>query len=175
MAAIISEELLVKRTLIIVGTCDGRTQQEICAALTHLNALSYEDITLHIDSFGGGVYSGMHLYDVISSSKACIKGFAVGRAESAAFVALQACQRRIASPNANLMYHAPALAGLRLDQPDLQERLEDYGRFHECILASMVKRGRTPLETLREWSRQERELTAREALEAGLIDEIGMP
>ena len=164
-----------ERTLILSGACTGDAQQEICAAIIRLNLISDKEIRLYIDSEGGGVSAAIHIYDTVKLSRAPVRGIVIGRAVSAAFVALLACRYRAAFPHANLMYHAPTLASIRLDQPDFEDQLAMRRAFHEIMISELTQRGKVPRAQFEQWSREERYLTAQEALNAGMIDEIITP
>ena len=163
------------RTLILSGDCNADQQEEICAALIRLNLVSDDDITLYIDSNGGGIYAAIHIYDTIKESHAPVRGIVMGKAVSAALVALLACHDRAAFPHAILMYHAPTLAGIRLDQTDFQHQLATRRTFHNIMLSELTRRGNAPRLQFEQWSREERYLNAHEALEAGIIDRIISP
>jgi ATP-dependent Clp protease protease subunit len=169
----LADHLLKKRVVVLSGDCDGRAQQNICASIIGLNVVSAEDpITLYIDSGGGGIYAGMHLYDVITKSAAPVTGVVVGRAVSAAFNTLQACHVRQAMPHAILMNHSPELVCLRIDQPDLEKELKERRDWHELIISRLVERGKVPRAQFELWSQEERYFNAQESLEFGMIDEI---
>ncbi len=160
------------RTLILSGDCDADKQEKICAALIRLNLISEEEITLYIDSKGGGVYAGIHIYDTIKESHAPVRGIVIGKAMSAAFVVLLACDHRTAFPHAILMYHAPTLAGIALDQPDFEQQLALRRDFHHIMLSELTRRGKVSRALFEKWSREERYLTADEAYEAGILDQV---
>ena len=161
-----------ERTLILSGTCNGETQQEICATIIRLNLISDEEIILYIDSDGGGMSAAIHIYDTIKESRARVRGIVIGRAVSAAFVTLLACHHRVAFSHANLMYHAPALVGMRLDQVDFEEQLALRKGFHDIMISELVRRGKASRAQFEQWSREEKYLSASQALEVGMIDEI---
>jgi len=163
------------RTLILSGDCDTDQQEQICGALIRLNLASDDDITLYIDSNGGGIYPAIHIYDAIKESRAPVYGIVIGKAVSAAFVALLACHNRAAFPHAMLMYHAPTLAGIRLDDEDFEHQLTTRRTFHDIMLSELVRRGNASRAQFEQWSREERYLNAHEALEAGILDQVTRP
>ena len=160
-----------KRTLMLSGPCNGSNQEELCAGIIRLNLTSQEDIVLYIDSEGGGLNAAMYIYDAIKESKACVRGVVTGKALSAAFVALLACHHRAAFPHARLMYHAPII-NLAIDHRDFDQELANCKAYHEIMISELTRRGRLPRTYFETWSREERYLTAQNAFDAGVIDQI---
>lgn len=74
-------------------------------AIVWLNAINKKEITLYIDSGGGEVQAGLDIYDMIKHSKAPVTGIVYRKANSMASVILQACVKRKAFENAEIIIH----------------------------------------------------------------------
>lgn len=172
------EKVLVspkERKIVISGEVNVDMEEALCKALFVFEQESNENIKLFFDSCGGRAQAGQHLFGLIRAMRVPVHGIVMTKACSAAFHILQACRWRVAFPESELMNHGTELAGLRIDQPDLETRLSHWRARHEDFLSFLASRSRVTLDQLRTWSIAEKYLTAPEALEAGLIDEIYSP
>ncbi|GMU74208.1 MAG: hypothetical protein AMXMBFR44_4060 [Candidatus Campbellbacteria bacterium] len=170
----LTERLMAHRRLLLRGDVDGPKEDIIATAMLLLDLESSEPIRLDIDSGGGDADAARYLCDVIRSLRSPVIGVVVGCASSAAFTILQACDERIALPNARLMFH-PVSSKVAVDQPDLRFRIAHAKRLHEQNLLELSARSKQSLKKLRQWSRMERRYHAQEALELGFIDRIEYP
>lgn len=97
---------------------DGEITAEVARRFRkNLNTLAKygaEEITVEINSPGGDVTAGLAIYDSIVTCPARVVGRVTGEASSMASVILQACTRRVLSPNACVMYHA---GGTGMEKP----------------------------------------------------------
>jgi len=135
-----------------------------------------KEVQLIIDSNGGitrhcrSVLSAIHQlksYHVVTSA------LVIGKAHSAAFIILQACDVRRATSGADLMFHPPSI--LRLGKVGESLLVDERIPNHELHLKFLNElSGRTGLPTiiLHEWANQERYFSADEALKYHFIDEI---
>lgn len=135
-----------------------------------------KEVELIIDSDGGltryckAIVSALRqLKDYRVSTSATV----IGKAQSAAFIILQACDHRRATPSVDLMFHAPGVLrfGREGEPPFVDERNPNH-EMHLEFLREFSQRTALPLETLQEWANQERHFTANEALQNCFIDEI---
>lgn len=170
----LTERLMPHRRLLLRGEVEGKKKDIIATAMLLLDLESAEPIRFDIDSAGGDANAAMYLGDVIRSLRSPVVGVDVGYAASAAFVILQACDERVALPNARLMFH-PVTSKIEVDQPDLRFRIAHSKRLHEQGLKDLEGRSKQPVAKLRRWARMERMFTAGEALELGFIDRIEYP
>jgi ATP-dependent Clp protease, protease subunit len=94
-------------------------------------------IYLNISSFGGSVYCGLGLYDVIISSKTPIYTIATGKAMSMGFMLLLAGHKRFARKNATMMYHE--IASFAWDKLEgLKQEVAECSRLQEEIIDKIV-------------------------------------
>ncbi len=133
-------------------------------------------IDLLIDSDGGLTRRCNAIIGAIRQLKGygvTINGVVVGKAYSAAFIILQECETRKATPLADLMFHAPAK--LRLGGEGEPSFVDERNFQHPMYLEQiriLSERSGLPEATLQEWSAQERHFSAEEALQNRFIDEI---
>ena len=92
------------RTVSISGPIDDSTCNSVLFSLQSLERKK-GGITIFINSQGGSVYSGLGIYDLISSCVNKVTGVAVGCCMSAAVTVLMACDVRLASPECRFMVH----------------------------------------------------------------------
>jgi len=166
--------LLNKRVVYLDGKITDDEADRIISAITRLNVQDQSrDITLYINSNGGIIIDGMHIYDVIKDSKAPITCVIMDKAISMAVVVLQACKTRKAHKNSRILIH-----NIRIGNPwhkleeNFEKELKTVRYIQKNIDRLIVERSGLPVEKVRELSRQEKLLQADEAKELGLIDEI---
>ncbi|MEK7540707.1 MAG: ATP-dependent Clp protease proteolytic subunit [Patescibacteria group bacterium] len=180
---------LARREIILVGdvATDPEIQEQIIsAAILYLNAVSSESITLFVDSCGGSGDTAQNISDNIKNSAAPVYGVVTGVAYSAAFAVIQACHRRMAYPNAKLMFHGGSLTirvdniidakivsedTVRLGRKQIDE-LRKRISYHQKEISGIAERSGQPLKLIKKWWKEERIFTAPEAKEFGFIDEI---
>lgn len=92
------------RTISISGPIDDNTCNSVLLSLQSLDRKK-GGITIFINSQGGSVYSGLGLYDLISSCVNKVTGVAIGCCMSAAVTVLMACDVRLAAPECRFMVH----------------------------------------------------------------------
>lgn len=170
----LTEHLMKHRRLLLRGKYTSDTQDVLSTALLLLDLEGQEPIRLDIDSAGGDANPARYLGDVIRSLQSPVHGCVVGAAYSSAFVILQACDLRLAFPNARLMFHSTSTE-VETDHPDTAHRLAHARRLNELNLTELSKRSGQPLSRLRRWSGMGRFFRAEEALELGFIDRIEYP
>lgn len=166
--------LVERRQIPLMTEITAEIQQIITQMILIMNLRSSEPITILIDCNGGYTIPGLHTTDAINMSKAPVHGLVVGACASMAFWILQNCDRRLSWPNGRMMWHG-AGTRIRIDQPNLQETLQEMQLESEQKITYIAKRTGVPIAQWREWSSQEKNFTAAEALEKGLIDEIIYP
>ena len=168
-----SELHFKRREILIMSTVDNNLQSLAIQSIMALERIEPDaPITLIIDSQGGSIPARLHITDAIRASKAPVHGLVVGRAYSSAFMILQACVRRSAYPNADLMYHAPDLSGVRIDSQDFLETLEASVLQHRTFIDCISLRSGQTAEEWRRWSREQRVFNGVQAGELGIVDEV---
>ena len=137
-----------------------------------------EGITLFINSPGGGITDALAIYDFIVSinPRNPIVGIVRGQASSAAsMIVLQAVGRRVATLQARLHLHEPSNWSFGpIEASRIRDDAAEITRLEHVVLSILSHRVKKSVEDLRlELGRRETWMSAEEALEWGLIDEIG--
>ncbi len=136
------------------------------------------ELTLFINSPGGGVHDAMALYDFIVGltwKGIPVIGVVRGQAASAAsMIVLQATKPRCATLHSRFLLHEPSKWGHGQEtSSSAQDSAEELARLHDVVLSILSKRSRKAVDTIRaELARREIWLTAGEAKEWGLIDVV---
>lgn len=170
--------MLLRQRIVFLGQeIDDQVANLIIAQILYLEAMDPEsDIHLYINSPGGLAYGGMAIYDVIQHVRPDVSTICVGMGMSAAAMVLcgGAPGKRFALPSARLMIHQGS-AGTRGAPSDMEIQLREVlsltRRMAEIIA---LHSGRTLDEVERDIDR-DHFMTAREAVEYGLIDDVIAP
>ena len=167
---------LLNERIIFVGTpIDDQIANLVVAQLLHLESEDPEkDISLYINSPGGDVYSGLAIYDTMQFVKPDVRTMCVGIAMSIGAVLLAGGARgkRSSLPNGKILIHQLWTPGFGGQASDVEIRAREaiaMKRRLEEILAE--KTGQT-LERISHDTERDHFMTAREALDYGLIDDV---
>lgn len=97
--------LIKERIVFIDDAIDDEMANEIVAQLLYLDSLSNDIIKMYINSPGGGVTSGLAIYDTMSLIKSPIKTVGIGSVASMAAILLMSGKERTCTPNCRIMIH----------------------------------------------------------------------
>ena len=170
--------LLLRERIVFLGQeVDDQIANLLIAELLYLDSVDAgKDIYLYINSPGGLAYAGMAIYDTIQQLTSEVSTVCVGMGMSAAAMVLcgGAPGKRLATPNAKIMIHqgsAGARGAPRDMEVQLREVLATTRRMAEVISHHS---GRAVEQVERDIDR-DFFMTAEEAKQYGLIDEVLMP
>ena len=142
-------KLFEERIIFLGVQVDDASANDIMAQLLVLESLDPDrDITMYINSPGGGFTSLMAIYDTMQYVRADIQTVCLGQAASAAAVLLAAGTpgKRMALPNARVLIHQPSLSGVIQGQfSDLEIQAAEIERMRtlmETTLAHHTEQGR---------------------------------
>ena len=130
-----------------------------------------ENITLHINSPGGSVFSAVAIANTLKNHKAKITANIDGLAASAATIITSACDTVKMPKNALFMVHNPITFAYGNNQ-DMQKTLKMLNKVKNSIIETYLNKAKTDKETLSELMDNETWMSAEEAKEYGFIDEI---
>lgn len=130
-----------------------------------------ENITLHINSPGGSVFSAVAIANTLKNHKAKITANIDGLVASAATIITSACDTVRMPKNALFMVHNPITFAYGNNQ-DMQKTLEKLNKVKNSIIETYLNKAKTDKETLSELMDNETWMSAEEAKEYGFIDEI---
>jgi ATP-dependent Clp protease protease subunit len=166
---------LLKDRIVFIGDeiSDGLANLVIAEMLFLEKEDSSRDIEMYINSPGGSVSAGLAIYDVMRHVRCPVATTCVGMAASMATALLVAGSpgKRFAMPNARIMMHQTS-GGYKGTMTDARIYLEEMNRLYETYVSIMSRgTGRDP-EQIRKDCDRDYWLSAPQALEYGLIDEI---
>ena len=165
-------KLYDKRVLYLRGPIEDTKADELVAQLMSLDAESDDDVTLYINSPGGVIHGMFAVYDVMQLMTAKVNTVCVGMAASAAaFILATGTGTRAATPNARIMIHQP-LGGARGQAADIQIQAQQMVFLRQRINEILAERTGKPVEQLERDTDRDFWLSAADAVEYGLIDEV---
>ena len=173
----IYSRLLKDRIIFLGGEVDDDTANIIVAQMLFLEADDPDkDIFLYINSPGGSVSAGMAIFDTMQYIKCEVSTICVGLAASmgAFLLTAGAKGKRRALPNAEIMIHQPS-GGARGQATDMNIQVEQILRIKKRLNAILAERTGQPVDKIAADTERDNYLTAAEAKDYGLIDEIIEP
>lgn len=169
----IFSRLMMDRIIWLAGPVNDRMSTVVQAQLMFLDNLDVSDITLHIDSPGGSVKSGLSIVDLMNYVNSEIITINTGMAASMGSILLGAGTKgkRFALPNSKVMLHQVS-TGAQGTMADVDISIAE-GRKYNTKLFNMLGEftGKEPEQIMKDANR-DLWLTSEEALEYGLIDGI---
>ena len=171
--SVLSRDLMSKRTIYLNGEINDEAALSIITQLHYLEDNSQEPITLVINSPGGSVSAGLAIYDVMQALSCPVTTAAVGLAASMAALVLAAGTkgRRYASPNSRIMIHQP-LGGAQGQASDIEITAREIRKTKQELYEIIAAHSGAPIEKIEKDADRDYWLSAREAKEYGLIDEV---
>lgn len=130
-----------------------------------------ENITLHINSPGGSVFSAVAIANTLKNHKAKVTANIDGLAASAATIITSACDVVRMPKNALFMIHNPITFAYGNNQ-EMQKTLDMLDKVKNSIIETYLNKTKTDKETLSQLMDNETWMTAEEAKEHGFVDEI---
>ena len=170
----IFSRLLNDRIIILSEEVNDTTASLIIAQMLYLEAQDPDkDIQFYINSPGGVITSGLAIYDTMQYIKCDVSTICIGMAASmgAFLLSAGAKGKRLALPNAEIMIHQPS-GGAQGQATDIQimaKRIESMKRRLNEILAKNTGK---PVEQVAADCERDNFMTAEEAKEYGLIDNV---
>ncbi len=170
--------LLLKERIIFLGTpINDQVANLIIAQLLYLDREDSEkDINLYIHSPGGVIYAGLAIYDTMQLIKSDVSTICVGMAASMATVLLCAGARgkRYALPNSTIHLHQP-LGAAQGQATEVEIMSRELSRSKTILHNILARHTGQPIEKIARDSDRDFFLSAEQAVEYGLIDQILKP
>lgn len=170
----ITDMLLENRIIFLSGTIGERTASVVIQQLLYLQSIRRDqDVNLYINSPGGLVDQTLAIYDTMQFMGSEVATYCIGQAASGAAIILMAGTKgkRYILPNAKVMLHQP-YGGITGQASDIRiqadEVLRDKARLNRIIAKCT---GKTE-QQVQEDTERDYYLTAEEALEYGVVDEM---
>ncbi|KAK3940826.1 Clp protease-domain-containing protein [Diplogelasinospora grovesii] len=177
----IFSKLLQERIICLNGPIDGTVSAAIVAQMLWLESDSPDKpITMYINSPGGEVSSGLAIYDTMTYIKSPVSTVCVGAAASMAAILLLGGEpgKRYALPHSSIMIHQP-LGGTRGQATDILIYANQIQRLREQVnkialhhLNKSSRHDKYDLEAINDMMERDKYMTAEEARDHGIVDEI---
>ncbi|HLQ40245.1 MAG TPA: ATP-dependent Clp endopeptidase proteolytic subunit ClpP [Tetragenococcus sp.] len=170
----IYSRLLKDRIIMLSGQVTDDLANSIIAQLLFLDAQDSEkDIYLYINSPGGSVTAGLAIYDTMNFVKADVQTIVMGMAASMGSFLLTAGKKgkRFALPNSEILIHQP-LGGAQGQATEIEIAANHILKTRDRLNHILAERTGQPLEVIEKDTDRDNYMTAEEAKNYGLIDEI---
>ena len=170
----IYSRLLNERIIVLSDEINDVTASLCIAQLLYLEGSNPgKDISLYINSPGGSVSAGLAIYDTMNFIKCDVSTICIGRAASmgAFLLSSGAKGKRFALPNSEIMIHQP-LGSTRGQATDILIATEHIKNIKANLNAILSVNTGKPLEIIEKDTDRDFYMTAAEAKEYGLIDEV---
>jgi ATP-dependent Clp protease protease subunit len=170
----LDDMLLENRIVFLIGEISYERAAEVIMKMLYLDNLKRNsEISLYINSPGGSVDDTMAVYDTMLFTSSPVATYCIGRAQSGAAIILAAGEKgkRYALPHAKVMLHQP-WGGVTGQAADIKIQAEEILKAKSVINGILAKHTGQPIEKIAAETERDRYMTADEAKEYGLIDEV---
>ncbi|MDR1070902.1 MAG: ATP-dependent Clp endopeptidase proteolytic subunit ClpP [Gracilibacteraceae bacterium] len=173
----IYSRLLKDRIIFLGGSITDDVANLIVAQLLFLESEDPEkDIALYINSPGGSISAGMAIYDTMQHVRPDIQTICVGSAASmgAFLLAAGARGKRTALPNSEILIHQPLIGGggLSGQATEIEIHTRQLLKIKEKMNRILAERTGQPLERVTQDTDRDHYMTAEEAKDYGLVDQV---
>ncbi|MBQ9237166.1 MAG: ATP-dependent Clp endopeptidase proteolytic subunit ClpP [Prevotella sp.] len=166
--------LMMERIIFLGTEINDYTSNTIQAQLLYLDSTEPDkDISIYINSPGGSVTAGLGIYDTMQFISSDVATICTGMAASMGAVLLVAGSegKRQALPHSRVMIHQP-LGGVQGQASDIEIEAKEIQKFKKELYTIISNHSHTPYEKV--WADSDRNywMTAEEAKEYGMIDQV---
>ncbi|MFB6352131.1 MAG: ATP-dependent Clp endopeptidase proteolytic subunit ClpP [Bradymonadaceae bacterium] len=167
---------LLKERIVFLGTgVNDQVSNSIIAQLLFLESEDPEkEIYLYINSPGGSVTAGLAVYDTMQYIQAPVTTICMGQAASMGALLLAAGDdgRRLCLPNGRVLIHQPIMGGVSGQASDIDIQAQEILNLRERINRILAHHTGQDMERIKEDTDRDYYMSAEEALDYGLVDEI---
>ena len=170
----IYSRLLKERVIFLVGEVNDQTANLVVAQLLFLESENPDkDISFYINSPGGSVSAGMSIFDTMQFIKPDVSTMCLGFAASmgAFLLAAGAKGKPYSLPNSKIMIHQ-VLGGARGQATDIEIHARDILRTKDQMNRILAERTGQPLDKIRNDTERDYFMTADEARDYGIVDQV---
>lgn len=170
----LDDMLLDNRILFMIGEINYRMAAEVIMKLLYLdNSKPGAEISLYINSPGGSVDDTMAIYDTIRFINSPVATYCIGRAQSGAAIILAAGgkDKRFALPHSKVMLHQP-WGGITGQAEDIRIQAEEIIKAKKMLIDVLASHSNRSKEEIAKETERDRYMSADEAKDWGLIDEV---
>ncbi|MGO3148291.1 MAG: ATP-dependent Clp protease proteolytic subunit [Leucobacter sp.] len=169
-------KLFEDRIIFLGVQVDDASADDVMAQLLVLESQDPErDITMYINSPGGSFTAMTAIYDTMQYIRPHVQTVCLGQAASAAAVLLAGGTpgKRLALPNARVLIHQPSSGeGGRGQASDIEIQAREILRMREWLEETLSKHSKRSIEEVHTDIDRDKILSAQEALEYGLVDQV---
>ena len=166
---------LLKDRIVFIGTpIDDNIANLLIAQMLFLQMEDvHKDINIYVNSPGGSVTAGLAIYDTLQFVKPDVATYCVGQATSMGALLLCAGTKgkRFALPNSRIMIHQP-WGGIQGAAEDISRHAKEILKLRDQISAILSEHTKQPLEKIQKDTDRDYFMSAEEAKEYGLVDEV---
>ena len=166
--------LMMERIIFLGTPIDDYTANTIQAQLLYLDSVDPDkDISIYINSPGGSVTAGLGIYDTMQFISSDVSTMCTGMAASMAAVLLVAGKegKRTALTHSRVLIHQP-LGGVQGQASDIEIEAREIQKFKKELYTIISEHSHTPFDKVWQDSDRNYWMTAAEAKEYGLVDEV---
>ncbi len=167
---------LLKDNIIFLGTpIDDNVANVVTAQLLFLEAEDPDkDISLYINSPGGSISAGMAIYDTMQFIRPDVTTICIGQAASmgALLLAAGAPGKRFALPNSRILIHQPSMSGLAGQATDIDIHAREILRLRESMNVILSRHTGQPVDRIQKDVERDYIMTAEQAKEYGVVDQV---
>lgn len=170
----IYSRLLKDRIIFIGSEIDQPTSNSVIAQLLFLEAKAPDkEIQIYINSLGGSVSDGLAIYDTMQYVRPPISTISVGISASIAAIILTAGAKgkRFALPNSRILLHQPS-GGVKGVASDIEIHADEIVKIRERLNNILAEHTGQPIKKIKTDTDRDFWMSAKQALEYGIIDEV---
>mgnify|MGYP001181030838 FL=1 len=171
----IIDSAILERKIYLWSEIDDKVAEKIVRQLLFINSKSSDPITLYINSPGGVISAGLAIYDAMQAIKAPVSTIVCGLAASmGSFLAATGTKgMRFAWPHAKILIHQPLISGEIYGQAtDIKIHAEEMLKTRSMLNSIYSQVTGKPLAQIEKDTDRDHYLSAAEAKEYGLLDEV---
>ena len=168
-------KMFEERIIFLGVQIDDASANDVMAQLICLESMDPDrDIQLYINSPGGSFTALTAIYDTMQYVRPQIQTICMGQAASAAAVLLAAGApgKRMALPNSRIIIHQPAIEGGYGQSSDIEIQAKEIIRMRNLLEEMIAEHTGQSVEQVRKDIDRDKILTAEEAQEYGLVDQV---
>ena len=166
--------LMMDRIIFLGTEVNDYTANVIQAQLLYLDSVDSErDINIYLNTPGGSVYAGLGIYDTMQFIGSPVATICTGMAASMGAVLLVAGEKgmRAALPHSRVMIHQP-LGGIQGQASDIEITAREILKLKDELYQIISDHSGQTMEKIRQDADRDYWMTAKEALESGMIDKV---
>ena len=166
--------LMMDRIIFLGTEVNDYTANVIQAQLLYLDSVdSDRDISIYLNTPGGSVYAGLGIYDTMQFIRSRVATICTGMAASMGAVLLVAGEKgmRAALPHSRVMIHQP-LGGIQGQASDIEITAREILKLKDELYQIISDHSGQTMDKIRQDADRDYWMTAKEALEYGMIDKV---